>query len=259
VNTRGNTVLVTGGASGIGLAIARAFSDLGNRVLICGRNPEALGEAKRANPEFHVFQCDVTQPDQVQMMFGMIAERHADLNVLVNNAGVAFLSDFLHDDEVLAKAQREVETNLLGTLRVTKAALPLLLSKGAAAIVTISSAVALVPVPSTAIYSATKAALHSLSVSLRYQLRGTSVKVFEVMPPTVDTEVGRNIGGRRLAPRDVAKAVVAGFRRNAHEIRMGAAKALYVAYRISPGLAEHILRRATAVPTGSTGEPRSLS
>jgi len=258
MNAHGNTVLVTGGASGIGLAIAQAFSERGNRVLISGRNPEKLAQAKRATPEFHVIQCDITQPDQVGMMFGAIAKQHPDLNILVNNAGVALSSDFLYDDEVLAKAQREVETNLLGTLRVTKAALPLLLSKGDAAIMTISSAVALVPLPTTAIYSATKAALHSLSVSLRYQLRGTHVRVFEVMPPTVDTEMGRNIGGGRLSPRDVALAVVAGFERNTYEIRMGPAKALYAAYRVSPGLAEYMLRRATSVPT-RTGGPSTTN
>ncbi len=253
MNAHGNTVLVTGGASGIGLAIAQAFLERGHRVLISGRNPEKLAEAKRATPELHVFQCDITQPDQVGMMFEAITKQHPDLNILVNNAGIAVSSDFLYDDEVLAKAQREVETNLLGTLRVTKAALPLLLSKGDAAIMMISSAVALVPMPTSAIYSATKAALHSFSVSLRYQLRGTHVRVFEVMPPTVDTEMGRNIGGGRLSPRDVALAVVAGFQRDTYEIRMGPAKALYAAYRVSPGLAEYMLRRATSVPTRTGG------
>ena len=258
MNAHGNTVLVTGGASGIGLAIAQAFSERGNRVLISGRSREKLAEAKRANPEFHVFQCDITQPDQVRTMFEAIAEQHADLNILVNNAGVALSSAFLYDDGVLAKAQREVETNLLGTLRVTKAGLPLLLRKGDAAIMTISSAVALVPLPASAIYSATKAALHSFSISLRHQLRGTHVRVFEVMPPTVDTEMGRNIGGRRLSPRDVARAVIAGFQRDTYEIRMGPAKALYAAYRISPGLAEYMLRRATSVPKSTDPSTTSL-
>jgi uncharacterized oxidoreductase len=254
MNAHGNTVLVTGGGSGIGLAIAQAFAKLGNRVLICGRDPDKLAQAKRATPELHIYQCDITQPDQVGRMFGTIAEQHGGISVLVNNAGTASLSDFLFDEEVLAKAQREIETNLVGTLRVTKAALPQLLDKRDAAIMTITSAVALVPLPPAAIYSATKAALHSLSISLRYQLRGTHVRVFEVMPPTVDTEMGRNIGGARLFPRDVAQAVVAGFQKDRYEIRMGAAKALYAAYRVSPGLAEHLLRRSTLVPT-KTGRP----
>lgn len=251
----GKTVLVTGGASGIGLAMAQAFSELGNRVLICGRNPEKLAQAERINPEFRVFRCDVTQSDQVGTMFEAIADQHADLSILVNNAGIAFPSDFLVDEEVLLKSQRMVETNLLGTFRVTKAALPLLLRNNGAAIVTVSSAVAIVPLPATAIYSATKAALHSFSVSLRYQLRATRVRVFEVMPPTVDTEMGREIGGGRLSPREVARAVVAGIQRNTYEIRMGPAKALYAAYRVSPGLAEYMLRRATSVPKTTGGQP----
>jgi uncharacterized oxidoreductase len=223
--------------------------------LICGRDPEKLAQAERIHPEFRVFRCDVTQPDQVGAMFEAIADRHADLSILVNNAGIAFPSDFLADEEVLLKSQRMVETNLLGTFRVTKAALPLLLRNNDPAVVTVSSAVAIVPMPATAIYSATKAALHSFSVSLRYQLRGTRVRVFEVMPPTVDTEMGREIGGGRLSPRRVARAVVAGIQRNTYEIRMGPAKALYAAYRASPALAEYMLRLATSGPKTTGGQP----
>ena len=152
--------------------MAQAFSTLGNRVLICGRDPEKLAQAERIHPEFRVFRCDVTQPDQVGTMFEAIAAQHPDLSILVNNAGIAFPSDFLGDEEVLLKAERMVETNLLGTFRVTKVALPLLLRNRDAAVVTVSSAVAIVPLPATAIYNATKAALHSFSVSLRYQTAG---------------------------------------------------------------------------------------
>ncbi len=254
MNTHGNTVLVTGDASGIGLAISEAFSGLGNRVLVCGRNPHKLEEAKRANPAFHVFRCDITKPNHVEMMFGAIAEQHGDLNILVNNAGSLIPSDFPFDDEALSKTEQEIETNLHGTLRVTKAALPFLLRNGDAAVITISSIVAIVPMPRTAIYSATKAALHSFSMSLRHQLRGTRVRVFEVMPPTVDTEIGRALRGRRLSPGTVAQAVVAGLERETFEIRLGPAKALYALHRLSPALAERVLRLATSGPS-STGDP----
>jgi uncharacterized oxidoreductase len=260
MNTRGNTVLVTGGASGIGLAIARAFSELGNRVLICGRDPQKLEEARRANPALLTLRCDITKPDDVKQMFEAIAERHGDLNVLVNNAGIGLItSDFPFDDEALPKAEQLIETNLLGTLRVTKAAMPFLLRNGDAAVITISSIVAIVPMPRTAIYSATKAALHSFSISLRHQLRGTRVRVFDVMPPTVETELGRAIGGPRLSPETVARAVLAGVKRETFEIRVGVpAKSLYALHRVSPGLAERMLRRVTSVPGEPTGEVRSV-
>ena len=249
MNPHGNTVLVTGGASGIGLAIAQAFSELGNRVLICGRDPEKLARAERMNPSLHAISCDITKSSDVETMFAAIAEQHGGFNMLVNNAGSLIPSDFLTDDEALPKARREIETNLLGTLRITKAALPLLLHQDDAAVIMISSIVGVVPLPRSAIYSAMKAALHSFSISLRHQLLGTRVRVFEVMPPTVDTEVGKDIGGRMLSPGAVARAVVTGVQRETHEIRMGPAKALYAVHRISPGLAERLLRRATSVPT----------
>jgi short-subunit dehydrogenase involved in D-alanine esterification of teichoic acids len=252
----GNTVLVTGGRSGIGLAIAQAFANLGNRVLINGRDPQKLAEAKRINPDFHIFTCDITKPDQVDRMFGAIAEQFGGLNELVNNAGIVSPSDFLLDERTLLKAQQEIETNLLGTLRVTKTALPLLLHNSDAAVMTISSILGVVPMPGAAVYSATKAALHSFSISLRHRLQGTRVRVFEVMPPTVDTELARDIGGGRLSPRAVAEAVVAGFQKETYEIRMGPAKALYAVHRISPGLAERVLRRATTVSNNSARSNR---
>lgn len=254
MNTRGNTVLVTGGTSGIGLAIAQAFSDLGNRILICGRSPDKLDAAKRAHPSFDVFPCDITRPDQVQKMFHEIAGRHPDLNVLVNNAGSLTPSDFLSDEGALLKAQQEVDTNFLGALSVTKSALPFLVRNGNAAIITISSIVAVVPMPRAAVYSATKAALHSFLISLRRQLQGTQVRVFEVMPSTVATELGRHIGGPMLSPRDVAQAVVAGVQREAYEIRTGSAKALYAVNRLSPSLAMRVLARAAPGPTAAGGE-----
>lgn len=254
MNPRGNTVLVTGGASGIGQAIAKTFSDLGNRVLICGRSPEKLAVAKRANPSFDVFLCDITRLDQVQKMFEGIAERHPGLNVLVNNAGSLAPSDFLSDDGALPKAQQEIETNFLGALSVTKSAMPFLLRNGNAAIITISSIVAVVPMPRAAVYSATKAALHSFLISLRSQLQGTQVRVFEVMPSTVATELGRNIGGPMLSPGGVAQAIVAGVQREMYEIRMGPAKALYAVHRFSPALAMRVLARAAPGPTAAGGQ-----
>jgi len=261
MDTHGNTVLVTGGASGIGLAIAQAFADLGNHVLICGRNPQRLEEARRANPSLHAFRCDISKPEDVERMFEGIAEEHRGLNVLVNNAGIGLLSsDFPFDDEALSKAEREIETNLVGPLRVTKAALPFLLRNGDAGVITISSILAIVPMPRTAIYSATKAALHSFSISLRHQLRSTRVRVFEVMPSTVDTDLGRTIPGARLSPETVARAVLTGVRRETFEIHVGfPAKALYAAHRISPGVAEILLRRATSGPAEPAGEPRNVN
>lgn len=247
MKTNGNTVLITGGSSGIGLALAKALLNLNNQVIICGRNQQKLAQASQTHPELHTFLCDITKPDDVSEMFAAIKSQFGDLNLLVNNAGIIRFYDFIFDEDALISAEQEIETNLLGTLRVTKAALPLLLNSKESAVVTISSIVALVPSASMAIYSSTKAALHSFSRSVRHQLQDTTVKVFEVMPPFVDTEPVKRINdGGKVSPTEVAKALIKGLRANKYEIRIGPAKALYFAHRLSPTQAEEILKRRVA-------------
>jgi short-subunit dehydrogenase involved in D-alanine esterification of teichoic acids len=246
MKTNGNTVLITGGSSGIGLAIAKAFLNLNNQVIICGRNQQKLAQASQTHPELHTFLCDITKPDEVSEMFTAIRSQFGGLDLLVNNAGTLQFYDFIKDEDALISGEQEIETNLLGTLRVTKAALPLLLNSKESAVVTISSIVALVPSASMGIYSSTKAALHSFSRSLRHQLQHTTVKVFEVMPPFVDTEPVKHINASKVSPTEVASALIKGLRANKYEIIIGPAKALYFAHRFSPTQAEEILKRLVA-------------
>ncbi|QLE58178.1 SDR family oxidoreductase [Nostoc sp. TCL26-01] len=241
-----NTVLITGGSSGIGLAIAQALLNLNNRVIICGRNQQKLAQASQAYPQLHTFLCDVTKPDQVSEMFTAIKSQFGNLNLLVNNAGIIKFYDFLHDEDAVISGEEEIATNLVGTLRVTKAALPLLLNSPESAIVNLSSIVALVPSATTAIYSATKAAVHSFSCSLRQQLQPNNIKVFEVMPPFVDTEAIKQINTDKVSPAEVAEALIKGLRTNNYEIRLGPAKALYFVHRLSPTKAEGILKQLVA-------------
>lgn len=179
-------------------------------------------------------------------MFTAIKSQFGNLNILVNNAGTIKFYDFIHDEDALTNGEQEIQTNLLGTLYVTKAALPLLLNTPESAIVTISSIVGLVPSPSMLVYSSTKAALHSFSRSLRQQLQQTPVKVFEVMPPFVNTEAVKQINTSKVSPTEVAEALIKALRTNNYEIRIGPAKALYFAHRFSPAKAEGILKQLIA-------------
>ncbi|MEH2169608.1 MAG: SDR family NAD(P)-dependent oxidoreductase [Nostoc sp.] len=246
MKTNGNTVLITGGSSGVGLAIAKAFLNLNNQAIICGRNQQKLAQASQTCPGLHTFVCDITKPNEVREMFTAIRSQFGNLNILINNAGTIRFYDFIHDEDAFINGEQEIQTNLLGTLSVTKAALPLLLKTEESAIVTISSIVALVPSPKMLIYSSTKAALHSFSCSLRQQLQQTSVKVFEVMPPFVDTEAVKQINTSKVSPTEVAEALIKGLRTNNYEIRIGPAKALYFAHRFSPITAENILKQIIA-------------
>jgi uncharacterized oxidoreductase len=184
----GNTMLITGGGSGIGREFAEAFHRMGNRVIVAGRRREALDEVVAANPGMEAAALDVADPAAIQALAAGIVRTHPELNVLVNNAGV-MLDEHLSADPVdLAAAEATVTTNLLGPIRLTAALLPHLRRRPGAAVVNVSSGLAFVPLAVTPTYCATKAALHSYSQSLRHQLTG-QVEVVEIVPPYVQTHL----------------------------------------------------------------------
>ncbi|UXX91241.1 SDR family NAD(P)-dependent oxidoreductase [Streptomyces sp. AD2-2] len=184
----GNTILITGGSSGIGLGLALRLHEAGNKVIVAGRRKELLDEITAEHPGIDGLVLDVADPDSIARAREMVAASHPGLNVLVNNAGI-MLRENLLDPADLTVAEDHVATNLLGTIRMTYAFLPLLSGKDDAVVMNVTSALAFVPYASTSTYSATKAALHSFSESLRIQLAGADagVQVIEIVPPGVRT------------------------------------------------------------------------
>ena len=194
----GNTILITGGGSGIGRGLAEAFLAGGNRVIIAGRRPEPLAQVVSANPGMASVALDVADPGAIQAFAARVAQEHPALNVLVNNAGIMRSEDALAEPFDLAAAEATVATNLLGPIRLTAALLPHLRRQPAATVVNVTSGLAFVPRADTPTYSATKAAMHSYSQSLRFLLRDTSVQVIELAPPLVGTDL---TPGQRDNPR----------------------------------------------------------
>ncbi|WP_371661398.1 SDR family oxidoreductase [Streptomyces sp. NBC_00280] len=184
----GNTILITGGTSGIGHGLALRLHEAGNKVIVAGRRKELLDEITAEHPGIDALVLDVADPDSIARAAETVAASHPELNVLVNNAGI-MLAENLLDPVSLPVAEDHVTVNLLGTIRMTYAFLPQLLGKADAAVVNVTSALAFVPLPITPTYNATKAALHSFSESLRIQLAGADagVQVIEVVPPAVRT------------------------------------------------------------------------
>ncbi|WP_406124117.1 SDR family oxidoreductase [Streptomyces sp. NBC_00989] len=184
----GNTVLITGGTSGIGLGLALRLHEAGNKVIVAGRRRELLDEITAEHPGIEALVLDVTDPDSIAQARKTVAASHPALNVLVNNAGI-MLRENLLDPASLPVAEDHVTVNLLGTIRMTYAFLPLLTGKDDAAVLNVTSALAFVPLPITPTYNAPKAALHSFSESLRVQLAqaDAGVQVIEVAPPGVRT------------------------------------------------------------------------
>jgi len=237
MKTTSNSILITGGSAGIGFEMARIFLNAGHRVLITGRNEQRLREAAEKLPGVETFQGDVSDEDDVKALVTFIKNNFPNLNVVINNAAAAYLYNLSTDTGGFEKAGAEMTTNFLSVIRLNEYLLPVLKSQEESAIVNVSSIVALVPglIPT---YSASKAALHSYTQSLRFALRNTSVKVFELMPPLVNTEFSKEIGGANgIAPQAVAEALVNALKDNHYEIHVGRTADIYKLFLSSPAAA----------------------
>ncbi len=191
METKGNTILITGATSGIGLAFAEEFFKLGNKVIICGRREDKLKELSKKHPGMITKVCDVSLERDRKELFLWVKTQHPDVNILMNNAGVQFASNLMEEIDTKKLAQ-EIETNLTAPIHLSFLFSAFLSKQKDSAIMNISSGLAFVPIAFMPVYCATKAGIHSFTLSLRHQLRNTSIKVFEIAPPAVDTELGHD-------------------------------------------------------------------
>ncbi|WP_407542553.1 SDR family oxidoreductase (plasmid) [Deinococcus radiomollis] len=206
MNITGNTILITGGNSGIGRGLAEAFHKLGNTVVIAGRRQQTLDEVTAANPGINSVVLDVDDANSVRAVVAQVIREHPALNVLINNAGIMRTESVHALPEMLDAAEETITTNLLGPIRLTNAVLRHFHEQAQhdpqsrAAVLNVTSGLAFVPRADTPTYSATKAALHSYTESLRALLRGTTTQVIELIPPLVATELtpGQSANPRAL-------------------------------------------------------------
>jgi uncharacterized oxidoreductase len=238
----GKRILITGGGSGMGLELARRLAD-NNQVVIAGRDEERLERARSETPTLYAHKLDVTSDQEAQAAVTWLKGEFGGLDVLVNNAGLFRGYPFSADD-AWEKSVDDVETNFVGALRMTRLALPLLEASREGAVVFISSAVALAAVPGFAVYAATKAAVHSLARSLRAELGPRGIRVFEVLPPVVDTGQSRDLDVPKIDPGVVADTIIAGVEHDREEIRVGPVRQLVPLARVMPTLADRIVTRA---------------
>jgi uncharacterized oxidoreductase len=198
----GNTILITGGGSGIGRGLAEALQALGNQVIIAGRRKQALEATTAANPGMKSVTLDIDNAGSIPAFAGQLAREYPALNVLINNAGIMRPENLQAQPEDLRDAEAIITTNLLGPIRLTAALLPLLRKQQASTIMMVSSGLAFVPLAPTPTYCATKAAIHSYTQSLRYQLKGSSTEVLELIPPYVQTDLMSGASDPRAMPLD---------------------------------------------------------
>ncbi len=238
----GNTVLITGGTSGIGLELAMQLSALGNIVIITGRSQEKLDAIRRDQPELIVMQSDVSDPVAIGELQARVTRDYPKLNILVNNAGVMRKINLQDRGTDLEDLSREIDTNLTGPVRMVKQFLPQLKAQPFSAIVNVSSALAFIPFPISPIYSATKAGIHAFTKALRVQLKNTNVQVFELAPPSTQTPLQDAFSptdvkaSANMDVRVLGKKAIEGLRRDKLEIRPGTANVLSWLSRIAPTL-----------------------
>jgi uncharacterized oxidoreductase len=185
----GNTILITGGGTGIGLALATRFLRQGNKVIICGRRLETLQEARRQYPGLHIYQCDISQESARRDLAAKVTHDFPKLNVLLNNAGM-WVSTRLDRAESWPEAQQQLETNLAATIHLTQLFAKHLSLQPAPVVFVTTSGLAHIPRAAAPVYCATKAALHSYALTLRHQLKSQEIEVIEICPPHVDTDLG---------------------------------------------------------------------
>ena len=189
MNINGNTILITGGGSGIGRALAEALHARGNQVVITGRREAALKAVVEANPGMAWAALDVADPAAIRAFAAQVVRDHPALNVVINNAGIMQAEDLKAEPFDLDVVDATITTNLLGPIRLTAALLPHLRAQAASTVITVTSGLAFIPLAATPTYNATKVAIHSWTQSLRHQLADTSVEVLELAPPAVATDL----------------------------------------------------------------------
>ncbi|WP_429232365.1 SDR family oxidoreductase [Inquilinus ginsengisoli] len=233
----GNTIFITGGTSGIGRGLAEAFHRLGNKVIIAGRRKALLDEVATANPGIEGIELDIADPADVARVAAKLISDHPALNVLINNAGIMPFDDASGSiDEAVMR--QLIDTNLVGPILMTSALIEHLKSQSRATIIHNTSVLAFVPLAATAIYSATKAALHSYALSQRFKLRNTTVRVQEIAPPWVDTDLIKKSGDPRAMPLDAfITETMKGLETDSEEVFVEAIRVL----RDNPGSGEHQL------------------
>ena len=238
-----NTILITGGTSGFGLELTKQLLALGNTILITGRNQAKLDAVKKQFPSVHIFKSDVSDPKQIIALHKQVISQFPELNMLINNAG-EMRKISLHDTTIgLQDITREIEINLMGPIRMVQQFLPHLKTKSTAAIINVTSGLALVPFPISPIYGATKSGLRSYTKSLRVQLKHTNIKVFELVAPGANTTLNDKFAKEKgfdeammMDPVKLIGAAVKGLQNDKLEIYPGMAKAIKIISRIAPGM-----------------------
>ena len=240
----GHTILLTGGTSGIGLELLRQFYKNNNRIIVASRNSEKLNRLHSEFPNVSTVVCDLSDGKSVRSLLRHCLNTYPDINILINNAGMQYNYNWLEEEDGFHKISHELKVNLISPLHLVYGMLPQLSKKEEAAVINVTSALALHPKKSAPVYCSSKAGLHNFSKALRYHVEKSNVRVFDIIPPLVDTPMTEGRGSGKMSPEKLVDEFMKNFKRNKYESYIGKAKLLRFIGRIYPKAADNILKNA---------------
>lgn len=241
-----NKILITGATGGIGKALTKEFlRHKNNTIIAVGRDQKKFEALRSISENIIPFACDLGDPLQLEELVLFIEKEHPDANILVNNAGIQYNYHFGEEQHITDKIKHELDVNLYAPLSLIGLLLPILILNDQPTIVNISSGLALAPKKQAPVYCGSKAAIHIFTKSLRYQLEDSDVHVFEVLPPLVDTDMTKGRGSDKISPEELGREFITNFKRNKYEMAIGKVKWLKLLQRLSPTLADLMLKNGS--------------
>lgn len=238
MDLQNNTILITGGSSGIGLELTRQLTKKQNTVMICGRTLSKLERAKEKIPSLHYLQCDISKPEECEKLRNWVQADHPDCNILINNAAIVTRKNFYEDDNAIPHAKSEIATNLLAPILLTKLLYPIIKNNNLPSIINITTGLAFVPRTTYPFYCSTKAALHSFTQVLRSQSEDRNIKIKEIMFPAVDTPWHNgNTPPIAISAQKAVNEMLKKLEKGEEEIHIGKVKLLYLLSRMAPNFA----------------------
>lgn len=239
---KNNVILITGGSSGLGLAMAKRFVAMGNKVIVCARNHQKLEALKKSFPQIETYSSDISVEKERFELLNFVMANFPDINILINNAAIVHKTDFYEDPTMYVKAVAEIQTNVIAPIHLTKLFLPHLIQNSNGSIINITSGLVFVPRSVYPLYSATKAALHSFTQSLRHQLKEKQIRIIEVLFPAVDTPWHQGDPPKiAISPELAVGQMLKELASQRTEIRIGGAQKLYYLSRFFPKLAFKVI------------------
>jgi len=240
MDLKNSTILVTGGTSGIGLELVKQLTAQGATVIVTGRNAESLNDTKKQFPTIYTFRSDVSKSADITELYRKVTQQFPGLNMIINNAGLMRLIDLQDNTTDLEDTNDEIATNLSGTIQMVRRFLPHLMKQKSSAIVNVSSAIAFMPYSSAPIYSASKAGVHAYTQALRLQLQGTNVKVFEMIPPGVNTNLQKDWvvkpdPGMMMDVGQMVRVAIKGLQKDKPELKPRVVSIIKFMSRMMPG------------------------